>query len=73
MLADRLHRKSTSKRKKIQINTWYRILGTEIMNYERFTEKLRKYQRKTNYTQQNENNQDSLSINFHITSIYQYE
>ena len=37
------------------------------------TEKLRKYQRKTNYTQQNENNQDSLSINFHITSIYQYE
>ena len=35
MLTNRLHRKSTSK-KKIQIKAWYRILGPEILSYEEF-------------------------------------
>ena len=38
MLTDRLHRKSTSK-KKIQIKAWYRIIGTGILSYEEFHSK----------------------------------
>ena len=48
--------------KKFQIKAWYRILGTEISSYEEFHYvKLRKYQRKMNYTRQNENSLDSLA------------
>ena len=36
MLTDRLHRKSTSKKKKIQVKAWYRKMGTEILSYEEF-------------------------------------
>ena len=36
MLINRLHRKSASKRKEIQIKTFYRILGTVILSYEKF-------------------------------------
>ena len=35
VLTDRLHRKSTNK-KKIQRKAWYRLLGTEISSYEEF-------------------------------------
>ena len=35
MLTDRLHIKSTSK-KKIEIKAWYRIFGTEMLSYEEF-------------------------------------
>ena len=62
MLTDRLHRKSTSK-KKIQIKAWYRIIGTGILSSEEFHSKLCKSQRKTNYTQQNENSLDTLASN----------
>ena len=39
MLTGRLRRKSMSKIRKIQIKAWYRILGTEILNYEEFHRK----------------------------------
>ena len=29
-------RKCTSKRKKIEVKAWYRILGTEILSYKEF-------------------------------------
>ena len=66
MLTNRLFRKPTSKKKKkIQIKTWYRILGTEISSYEEFHLKLCKSRKKTNYTQQNENNLDNLASNLY--------
>ena len=34
MLTDRLCKKSTSKRKKTQTKTWYRVLSAEILTYE---------------------------------------
>ena len=60
MLTSRLRRKSASK-KKIQIKSCYRILGTEVTSYEETTLKLGKSQGKTNYTQQNEISLDSVS------------
>ena len=45
MLTDRLHRKSTSK-KKLQVKAWYWILGTKTLSYEEFTVKLCKSQKK---------------------------
>ena len=65
MLTDRLCRNSTSK-KKTQIKAWYRILGTEILSYKELTVKLRRSQRKRNYTWQNENSLHSFASN--ITS-----
>ena len=54
-LANRLHRKSTSK-KKIQIKALYRILGTGISRYEEFhwqiSEENESYTAKWKYSQQ---------------------
>ena len=36
MLIDRLCKKSTSKKKKIQTKAWYRILSAEILTHENF-------------------------------------
>ena len=60
MLTDRLPRKSTSK-KKIQIKVWYRILGTEILNFEEFHRKTTQILEENELHGANENSLGSLA------------
>ena len=63
MLTYRLRRKSTSKRKNSNKSLVKDIRYRNIELMKSSTVKLRKSQRKTNYTRQNENNLDSLAGN----------